>query len=282
MFTLKNGSLEVAILDPVADREKMGTRYCTGGYIFSITDPRYGNLISGPTYPDSFNTFDGQGIPDAFNLGPLSTAGQPRHPRAPKLPEGNDANVLILGIGVCDMDTNSVVTWCDWTIEAEPTTIQFTTQHAFRGYDVALTRTVTLLERTVLSQTTVKNAGRPAAIRWFPHPFYPQPQTDELVKFNIPVSFPENEGYQMGVNGFINRKHWPWTRGPYQALDHEATTNLVVLQRHPKLGLVGATCSYVPDFFPIWGNAITFSWEPFFERSIAPGQEVTWSIAYDF
>jgi len=282
MYTLKNEALEVAILDPVADRARMGTRYCTGGYIFSITDPRYGNLLSGPTYPDSFNTFDGQGIPDAFNLGPLHTLAQPRHPHAPQLPEGKDAHALILGIGVCDMEANAVVTWCDWEVEAAPTAIRFSTQHAFRGYVVALTRSVSLLGRTVLSETTVKNAGRAMAVRWFPHPFYPQPETDELCRFNIPVSFPENEGYELGANGFIRRKHWPWTGGPYQALDHGATTNLVVLQRHPKLGLVSATCSYVPDFFPIWGNANTFSWEPFLERSLAPGQAVSWSIAYDF
>jgi hypothetical protein len=46
--------------------------------------------------------------------------------------------------------------------------------------------------------------------------------------------------------------------------------------------LIQATCSYVPDFFPIWGNAVTFSWEPFLERTIAAGQALMWSISYDF
>ena len=31
MYTLKNDSLDVSILDPVADRERFGVRYCTGG-----------------------------------------------------------------------------------------------------------------------------------------------------------------------------------------------------------------------------------------------------------
>src|SRR3954454_18157206 len=71
MYTLTSESLEVSILDPLADQGRFGTRYCTGGYIFQITDRRHGALLSGPTYPDSFNWFDGQGIPDALNLSPL-------------------------------------------------------------------------------------------------------------------------------------------------------------------------------------------------------------------
>ncbi|MEC7281971.1 MAG: hypothetical protein VXU50_07875, partial [Verrucomicrobiota bacterium] len=66
VYTLQNEVLSVDVLDPVADRERFGTRYCTGGYIFQVTDANYGPLLSGPTYPDSFNTYDGQGIPDAF------------------------------------------------------------------------------------------------------------------------------------------------------------------------------------------------------------------------
>jgi hypothetical protein len=55
-----------------------------------------------------------------------------------------------------------------------------------------------------------------------------------------------------------------------------------LLQRHPTLGMVSAACSYVPDFFPIWGNPLTFSWEPFLERTVASGQTLTWWIDYTF
>ena len=71
MLSLGNRELEVTVLDPVADRDRFGVRYCTGGYIYQITDARVGELMSGPTFPDSFNWFDGQGIPDAFHLSPL-------------------------------------------------------------------------------------------------------------------------------------------------------------------------------------------------------------------
>src|SRR4026208_1564929 len=81
MYTLTSEFLEVSILDPLADQERFGTRYCTGGYIFQIMDRRHGALLSGPTYPDSFNWFDGQGIPDAFNLSPLSEPTPGPNPR---------------------------------------------------------------------------------------------------------------------------------------------------------------------------------------------------------
>ena len=80
----------------------------------------------------------------------------------------------------------------------------------------------------------------------------------------------------------IARQNWPEKGGFYLALDHELHTPLTVMQKHPVLGLVGATTSYVPAFFPIWGNQNTFSWEPFFERTLAPNQSTSWWIDYDF
>ena len=71
MYPLSNTDLQVELLDPLADQARFGIRYCTGGYIFQITDARHGPLLTGPTYPEDFNWFDGQGIPDAFNLAPL-------------------------------------------------------------------------------------------------------------------------------------------------------------------------------------------------------------------
>lgn len=271
MYSLKNESLEVSILDPSADQERFGTRYCTGGYIFQIVDSQLGDLLSGPTYPDSFNWFDGQGIPDAFNLSPL------------REPTAADPTALIIGTGLCDLQANQVTEFCRWEVQQEPSQIRMRAEQAFQSFALELERTVRLHQRTVRSATRLKNTGRrPIPIRWFPHPFFPQPNTDELCRFNIPLSFPENPAYTLAENGFICRKDWPWQEGRYQALDHTAQTSLVVLQRHPGLGLVAATCSYVPGFFPIWGNPITFSWEPFFERTLAGGQETTWWIDYDF
>lgn len=271
MFSLANGSLEVQLLDPVTDRARFGVRYCTGGYIFQIVDSTHGDLLTGPTFPDSFNWFDGQGIPDAFNLGPLHSTTTLGH-------------ALIIGIGVCDLPAKAVRSFCDWKINRDATSAEFTTQQTYEAHALTLTRTVTLLDRTIRSHTTLRNDGKAAAIplRWFPHPFYPQTTTDELLWVNAPLDWRDADGYTQSRNGFIARTGWPWQDGKYLPLDHHATAPLVLLQRHPKLGMVSAACSYVPDFFPIWGNAATFSWEPFLERSVAPRQSLSWWIDYSF
>lgn len=273
MHALNNGLLEVEVLDPERDQERFGTRYCTGGYIFQVTDVKRGPLTSGATYPDSFNVFDGQGMPDAFNMNPL------RHPKEP------DAPALVIGIGQCDLAANKVLEFCRWEVAVEEAQVRMTTNQSYESYGLELERVVAVLGRTVRSRIRLTVTGRAQVpMRWFPHPFFPQPETDELCWLNAPVRIPpDHEGFVLGANGFIGRRAWPWTKqGYYLPLDHEARSNLVVLQRHPVVGLVTGTCSYAPASFPIWGNERTFSWEPYLEHTVGAGQTLEWQIDYSF
>jgi hypothetical protein len=271
VLALKSDTLQVCVLDPAADRACFGTRYCTGGYIFQVLDLHHGEVLSGPTYPDSFNWFDGQGIPDAFNLSPLRD------------PASTEAEALVIGVGRCDLQANQVREFCVWEVERQPEALTMRTRQEHSPFALELERTVALHQRTVRSATRIRNTGkRLIPVCWFPHPFFPQPETDELCRFNAPVSMPDNPGFILAPSGFIQRLGWPWSDGHYQPLDHRAQAPLVVTQRHPQLGLVAAHCSYVPSYFPIWGNTRTFSWEPFLERLLAPDQELSWSIDYDF
>jgi len=271
MYSLRNASLDVQVLDPIADQARLGTRYCTGGYIFQIEDAVHGGLLTGPTFPESFNTYDGQGIPDAFRLGPIQRPG------------ASDGTALIIGVGLCDLEADKVLEFCHWDICLKGTSIHFRTEQSFLGTTLELERCVSLFGRTVRSETWLRNKGaRTLPFRWFPHPFYPHPETDELCRFNVPVSFPENEGYDIAESGFIRRLGWPWADGHYQALEQPGDGKLVVLQRHPKLGLVSGTCSYIPTYLPIWGNRHTFSWEPFLDSTVGAGKERNWRIDYDF
>jgi hypothetical protein len=271
MYTLANDHLEVQILDPLADQERFGVRYCTGGYIFQVLDPRHGPLLTGPTYPESFNWFDGQGIPDAFNLSPL----REHEP---------DQQALVIGIGLCDLTARTVLAFCSWEVTHTPTSIHMQTSHAYAGFGLTLERTVTLAKRSIRTTARLRNTGeRSIPLRWFPHPFFPQPADGELCQLNLPVTLPADSPYHLAESGFLSCRNWPEVyAGHFQALEHPANAPLVVLQRHPQLGLIAATCSYTPGFFPVWGNRQTFSWEPFYERTIAVGGEEHWGIDYHF
>jgi hypothetical protein len=270
MLTLANDSLVVELLHPEHDRDRFGVRYCTGGYIFQISDRTRGKLLSGPTYPDSFNWFDGQGIPDSFNLGPLASSR--------RLGEA-----LVIGVGICDQNERRVLEFSEWSVQETGDEVAFRTRQRYENHDLSLVRTVSLHGRTVRSHTHLEVLGDATApVRWFPHPFYPQPDGDDLFWSNVPLRWRADRSYRLGANGFIAREGWPWRDGRYLALDHDAAAPLVIVQRHPVLGLVTGACSFVPDYFAIWGNGTTFSWEPFLERSVAPGQALTWWVDYTF
>lgn len=270
MFHLSNSHLKVSILDPAEDQERFGTRYCTGGYIFQISDHEQGDLLTGPTYPDSFNVFDGQGIPDSFNRAPL------RDPTDPNV-------ALVIGVGSCDLASDDVLEFCAWDIRKGDHAIIMRTEQSLGNFALHLQRRVELHGRTVRSTTWLDNKGSVGfQISWFPHPFFPHPEEDELCRVDFPLVIQDNPGYDLSPGGFIARKEWPWTTDYYLALDHNAHGPTTILQRHPKLGLIAGSTSYAPRFFPIWGNPNTFSWEPYFEQSIAPGQGLAWGMTYDF
>ena len=121
--------------------------------------------------------------------------------------------------------------WCDWHVDVKPSRVTMTTQQEFGSFAADIGRTVSVNGRTVRSHTRVRNTGRGTLpIYWFPHPFYPHPDTDELCKLNLPICFPENPGYEQAPSGFIRRKGWPWQEGYYQLLDHDAAYPLIIIQ----------------------------------------------------
>jgi hypothetical protein len=267
VLLLQGDSLQVEVLHPVEDAARLGTRYCTGGFVFQIDDPRYGPLMTGPTYPRSYNLFDGQGIPDAFQ---------------PHLPVG-EGTVLGIGIGLIDTARNAVTERCTWRVTGERARLCFATRQAAGGYELSLERTLALEGRTLRSATCLANAGkRHVPFQWYPHPFFPVYPGGECCKFALPVTIPENPGYELAPSGFIRMKGLPWTgRSYFQVIGHPAAPARL-LQKHPRLGAVGAVCDYVSARLPIWGNENTFSFEPYYERLVGPGEEARWSVTYDF
>ena len=189
------------------------------GYIFQVEDAQAGPLLAipaqleddearsyGKLWEDGFNVNDGQGIPDSF-LG---------HGRAG--PEDNpDEPMLVLGVGICQ--GKEVLQPVEWEITQSDTAlggaIRFTTHHAFPNFEpITLERTVTLASRTLRSDTRVVNTGADRhALSWYPHPFFPQPDGDELLKFSMDVSVSaptgshnQGDGYEIAPSGWLARK----------------------------------------------------------------------------
>ncbi len=269
MITLEGAGLKVMVLDPVVDEAKLGTRYCTGGFIYQVEDARLGALLAGPTYPDSYNLFDGQGAPDAFQ---------------PHLGSERGSLTLGIGIGVIDTAAGVTVSRCAWTIERASASIRFVTRQQHEAWGLELERTLVLAGRTLREETRLANTGKAfVPFQWYPHPFYPLVDSGECCRFSVPVTLPENPGYALGSSGFIRMKDLPWDqRGHFQLLGHPGSHPLAIVQRHPAAGLVAAWTDYVPGRLPIWGNRCTFSFEPYYERVLGPGAEARWSISYAF
>jgi hypothetical protein len=286
MFSLKNDQLNVTILDPVADRSRLGGRYCAGGYIYQVEDARLGALISGPGYPaeEPPPVFDGQGLPESF--------------RRRLTPAEGDVEMAI-GVGLVDKPPvgsadiragMAVREFSPWMVAQKPDAVVMTTMQRIASWMLILTREVSLHYRTVRSETWLQNMGMEGIpVQWFPHPFFPWPAGGEVVKFSVPVSFPENPGYELCPSGFIARKtDHEWNRaGHFQLLDmapgrRGRRSSTWAAERHPTLGMVTAAWDYPTAWMPIWGNVNTFSFEPYYETTVAGGQTARWSISYDF
>lgn len=284
MYTIANDQLAVSILDPVADRHRLGSRYCTGGYIYQVTDLRLGELFSGPLYPNPYpDVFDGQGAPDMF-FTPLLAADTPV-----------GGEVGCIGVGRVlrssprepfDVRFNpQVIEFLAWEVETGKTRSVMRTGQRFLEWGYELTREVRLEGRSVVSTTAVRSTGQAALpIRWFAHPFWPLTADHVLCRISPQVGMADNPGYHFNAEGFICRKpEFDWSRGGhYQPLEILQASPLEIVEMHPRCGQVITTTDFAPGFFPIWGNSRTFSFEPYFTRELHPGQSAEWTIAYRF
>ncbi len=277
MLEISSESLRVLVLDPVADSDRLGTRSCAGGFIFQVEDAGRGPLMSGPTYPDSYNLYDGQGIPDAF---------QP-HPVLEQAADGSPVRVLGIGIGIIDVKADTVTERLPWKVRKSAGRLDFHGEQSAGPWSFSVQRTLTLRGRTLRSDTALTNTGaRHLPFQWYPHPFFPLYPTGECCRMSVPITLPENPGYELLENGFLRMKHLPWdakkNENHFQLIGHAGLGPITFVQKHPVTSLVVAACDYVPDRLPVWGNTRTFSFEPYYERTLSPQDAARWSMTYDF
>ncbi len=284
MLTLTSEhGLRVELLDPRTDVPRLGARYCSGGYIWQVWDERHGALFAGPCFPDPEPPpFDGQGAPEVFEI----ALGQ----HEARL--GDD--VYVIGVGRVRRESSArpfhvrdnpnVVERTPWEIaESAPNTLRFRASASFGEFALALERTVSLAGRTLHSATTLRNDGqRELPLRWFAHPFFPW-AGERCFRSSLELALPDGAALVEAADGFVARRPGSdWTRGNYVVPRVALGGELDVAQCHPTLERVRVRCRFPLGGLALWGNARTFSFEPFLQTNVGAGGFAAWSLTYEF
>jgi hypothetical protein len=282
VLALEGDGITVSVLEPGADLARLGSRYCSGGYVWQVTDERHGELLAGPCYPaPEPPPFDGQGAPEVFEL----ALGQ--HESA----LGHD--VYVLGVGRVRRespvrpfhvrDNPTVTERAEWDLDVTRSSLRATTSAEFRSFGLELVRKLEVSGRTLTSTTRVTNLGAPALpLRWFAHPFFPWADA-RCCRLSLEYALPPGAALLEDDGGFVTRRAGAdWASGHYVVPRVALGGELSVEQCHPKLGAVHVRCRFPLGGLALWGNARTFSFEPFFQTLLESGSAVSWSIQYVF
>ena len=272
MFHLGNDELRLTLLDPVEDEGRLGTRYVSGCYVYQIDDARLGPLFSGPVYPhDPPPVFDGQGIPEAFRstVDPVDGRG---------IVFGN---AIIADDGRRSRDKKALER-CRWRVDQDQARLRMSTTQRFGDMALNLHREIALAGREITSSTRVQNVGsEPLPLTWFAHPFFPWPEDGVCCGFSCDFSLPDNPGFRVGGDGFIERiSEHDWDKGQFIQIDGVEGHRIEAVMRHPTAGQITVEGDFPLSRMPIWGNAHTVSFEPYLEERVAPNAEFAWSLTY--
>jgi hypothetical protein len=280
MIELKNTELRLDVLDPVADHARLGPRFCGGGFIWQVSDPIVGPLLSGPEWPHPAPAaFNGQGLPESFRHRTLD--GRPLTWRG--------ETGVALGAGELRAMPDGrveLVAPCRWTITSAPAWIEFVTDHHAAGSHYAIQRRIELEGRTVRSLTRLTNLSPDSdlMLEWFAHPFFPL--VDGLVgaKMASNAVLPDNPGFALRDGTLVQKRRFAsptdghMDRGLLLPRDSPFRATL----KHPSVAEVSFETSFVPDACVIWGNDRTFSFEPYLTLHLAPGVTRDWWLSYRF
>lgn len=284
MITLTDAALSVDVIHPEEDRDRLGPRFCTGGYVYQVRDAGRGDLLSGPEYPSARpSVINGQGMPDVFQHTLFTEATD--------VPERR----LVIGVGLVENSArlkaeeshfNSAVDeFCAWEIRTSSDSIAMRATQQLQPWALEITRVVKLEGRTVTIETELANRGTvPLPYRWFAHPFFPVPPGLRCGVFPRDYRLDPNPGFRFEEEGhLVMNGEADWRTGNFMLVRCEGPDEgLRVRQRHGIVGTVDVQCSFRPARLALWANDRTFSFEPFVQGSLARAGSTRWEISYTF
>lgn len=278
MLHLANAELAIELLDPIADRKRLGPRFCAGGFIWQVHDARVGPLLAGPEWPNPApSPFNGQGLPESFRHS--TTAGEPLL--------WNGAIGLAPGAGVLRRDATGaafVSEPCTWSIQRFDERLVFATAQHVEGWSYELERTVALRDRTIVSTSRLTNcATTPLILEWFAHPFFALSESCARMTLPPKTQLEQNPGFVLTDEELTFRR--PFFGEHDGHLDHLTLPRdqpLAAFVSHPGIQHVNFATDFAPSKCVVWANGNTLSLEPFLALHLAPGESREWRLTYEF
>jgi hypothetical protein len=180
-------------------------------------------------------------------------------------------------------DNPTVTERAGWDVETTRQRLRAQTSGIFGEFGCTLTREVSVSGRTVSSETRLRNDGtKQLPLRWFAHPFLPWASGD-VAQLSLESALPAGAALVENDRGWFERRAGvAWSAGHYLVPRVTLGAALKWEQRHPLVGSVRVSCGFPLGGLALWGNAQTFSVEPFFQTLIKPGGEWRWGIGYAF
>ncbi len=279
MLHLANAALRLDVLDPTSEVDRLGPRFCGGGFIWQIHDLTAGPLLSGPEGPEPHpEPFNGHGLPESFR----------DRTRSGQTLLWSDNEGLAPGVGRLSRIDGQVtlIEPCVWHLISAPEALEFRTTHAAAGHRCALTRRIELAGRRVRSTSHITNDGdQPMHFQWFAHPFFAL-DAHPAITLSVPTASPlaADSGFtHQGDRITPARRYEGKDDGAFALLDLPPDQPLHAHLTHPRLphGIQFST-TFVPSECPIWINGFTFSIEPYQTLHLAPGATAAWTLTYQF
>jgi hypothetical protein len=279
MLHLENRKLRLDLLDPAVHGDRLGARFCWGGYIWQVHDVKLGPLVSGPEFPKSDPTpFNGQGLPESFRH---RSRGGAAYTWSGKIGLAIGAGILAAG----ENESIQVTEPCRWTVTPFADHIVFQTRQAAAGFSYELSRKVELRDRTVTSFTQLTNDGdAPLELEWFAHPFWSLVDGRARIQLPAGTRVPENPGFAIDAASTLTfkRAFVAEDDNQFAILTLPRGHELAVSVDHPTLARVTFATSFVPDECPVWANAHTVSIEPYLRLHLGPGETRHWHVQHRF